>query len=95
MKDKAHPSRALCRLLAVRQPTQVLPFEQHLAGFEILEPRQAVQEGSLAAARGSDDSDDLAALDTDAHAAQGGHAQAAHQVRFVEVTGLYDNSRRR
>jgi len=53
-----------------RQGGDVPPAQQHLAGVGQLQPGDDAQEGRLAAARGAQDGDELAASDCQGDAAQ-------------------------
>src|SRR5690606_28705525 len=55
------------------------------AGADVLEPRQHPQEGGLAAARGTDDTDELAVGDVEAEIAEGGNRPGRGGVDLGDV----------
>ena len=63
LEHQPDPPGALISLLPVRQTAQTLPLQEHLASLKILQPGEAVQQRSLAAARRTDDGHDLAPFD--------------------------------
>src|SRR5262249_40549153 len=90
LEHETHALGALCRLFGVAESCQPASFEHDLPALEVLEPGQAVQQRGLAAARWSDDGDDLAASDAQADAAQGRYVHAPQDVRLAQ-SDRFDN----
>ena len=62
----------------------------HLPRIHIIQPRQAVKHGSLAAAAGAHNGDHLAPLDRQVDAPQGVHLDLPGVISLVDCQGFHD-----
>src|SRR5207302_4346561 len=85
LEDETHLHGAEVRLRVVVEGREPLARDPHLAGREIIDPGEAVQQGRLAAAGRAQDRDHLALSDVHVQAPEGVDLDAAAVVRLHEL----------
>ena len=90
LEDEARLVAAQLRRGVVAELAHDRPVEHDLAGGRAVQPAEEVQERALAGARRSHDGHELARLDRQRDAPDGGDVDAAHAVAPGEVARLED-----
>src|SRR2546430_7332986 len=85
LEDETHLHGAEVRLRVVVEGREPLARDPHFAEGEVIDAREAIQEGRLAAAGGAHDRDHLALPDVHVQAAEGVDLDAAAAVRLHEL----------
>src|SRR5439155_20291623 len=85
LEDETHLHGAEVRLRVVTQGREPLARDPYLAGSEVIDAGQAVQEGRLAASGGAHDRDHLTLPDVDVQTPEGVDFDTAAVVRLHEL----------
>jgi hypothetical protein len=80
LEDEAHAVRPVAGSRGVRHREQVVTVHSDGAGVDVIQARQAVEQGGLAVAGGAHDHHELARPDVEIDAAQGGNLMGAGAV---------------
>jgi hypothetical protein len=95
LEDEAHLGRAVARAGRVGQLVNGFPVNEHAAGVDLVQPRDAVQERRLARARRAHDGDELALRDLEVEPVERHHfvparaVHLAHALRDEDRPGIH------
>jgi hypothetical protein len=88
LEDEAHLLCPEARALSVGHLADGVSGDEHFAGSDVVQSREAVQQRRLAAARGPHDGDHLAFTDSKVDALEGLDFDLAAVVGFADFPGL-------
>jgi hypothetical protein len=90
LEDEAHVLSPEARALGLSAGGEVVVAEADRSARRHVEAAEDVEQGGLAAARGTEQHHELAAQQVDVHVAQRVHLDLAHAVDLAELAGAED-----